>query len=151
MYNLLISKLMLFYNRSMSLERIIDNNQPVIISRLQNLLIESFPLVIFSIDSISKLSGSKSPGADDVSFKTGKDFEDEYILDNIPKKKRNAVKYRSISNIETQRYKIINPELKMSFKKMATNFNDNLKLKLIPKCLIKTFRKNYIADTVKRI
>jgi len=87
MYNLLISKLMLFYSRSMNLERIIDNNQPVIIGRLQNLLIESFLLVIFSIDFTSKLSDSKTPGSDDVSFKTAKNFEDEYILDNMPKKK----------------------------------------------------------------
>jgi len=150
MYNLLISKLMLFYSKSRNLERVIDNNQPVIINRLQNLLIESFVIVIYSINSISKSDGSKTPGIDGISFKDSKYFEDKYILDNMPKKKRNAVKYMSISNIETQRYKIINADLKKQFTIQAQDFNNNLKLEFISRCQIKSFSKNYVADTVIR-
>ena len=151
MYNLLISKLMLFYKKSVNLEKIIHNNQPVIINRLQNLLIESFSLVIYSIDTISKFNCSKTPGTDGICFKTSKNFEDQYILDNMSKKKRNAVKHLSTINIETQRYKIVTSKLKKIFIKQAIMFNQSLKIKMIPKCLIKTFHKNYIAGTIKRI
>jgi hypothetical protein len=142
---------MKYYKEKKNLTRIINNNHPIFLSRLQNIFIESFSIMVFSINQIKKSSGRFSAGVDHVSFRTSKDFEDRYLINNLPKKKRNSLRYKSPENLQIQRAKIVTNELKKQFQLNAQRYNHELRLELISKTSIKTLQKNYRADTVKRI
>lgn len=150
-YNLLISNWLNYYKINNDFERITDNAYYVPVEKLQNIFIESIAICIYSIDLTYMRPGSQTPGMDNIHFKTSKHMEDEYLITNLPKKKRNHCKYKSAENIKVQRAKIITPELKEQFKRQAQSYNKNLCLSLIPKCIIKSIRKNYTASTVKRV
>lgn len=150
-YNLLISNWLEYYKINNDFERITNNEYYVPVERLQNIFIESFAICIYSIHITSISSGSQTPGVDNICFKSTKYFEDIYLKKNLQKKKRNHVKYKSTENLKVQRAKIITPELKLQFNKEAKIYNKNLCFQLISQCLLKTFRKNYQAQTVKRI
>jgi retron-type reverse transcriptase len=150
-YNLVVSNWLNYYKINNDFERITDNEYYVPVERLQNIFIESIAISIYSIDLTYRKPGSQTPGMDNIHFKTSKHMEDEYLLANLPKKKRNHCKYKSVENIEVQRAKVITPELKKQFKRQAQNHNKNLCLSLVSKCIIKSIRKNYTASTVKRV
>nr|WAK85033.1 hypothetical proteine [Amicula sp. isolate GU52X-4 cfCalB7] len=150
-YNLVVSNWLNYYKINNDFERIIDNEYYVPVERLQNIFIESIAICIYSIDLTYRKSGSQTPGMDNIDFKTSKHIEDEYLIANLPKKKRNHCKYKSAENIKVQRAKIITSELREQFKRQAQNYNKNLCLNLVSKCIIKTIRKNYTASTVKRV
>ena len=150
-YNLAVSNWLNYYKINNDFERTTDNEYYVPVERLQNIFIESIAICIYSIDLTSRKPGSQTPGMDNVHFKTSKHIEDEYLIANLPKKKRNHCKYKSAENIRVQRAKIITSELKKLFKRQAQSYNENLCLSLVSKCIIKSIRKNYTASTVKRI
>jgi retron-type reverse transcriptase len=150
-YNLLVSNWLNYYKINNDFERITGNEYYVPVERLQNIFIESIAICIYSIDLTYRKPGSQTPGMDNIHFKTSKHMENEYLIANIPKKKRNYCKYKSAENIKVQRAKIITPELKEQFKRQAKSYNKNFCLSLIPKCIIKSVRKNYTASTVKRV
>lgn len=150
-YNLAVSNWLKYYKINNDFERITDNKYYVPVERLQNVFIESIAICIYSIDLVYRKPGSQTPGMDNIHFKTSKHMEDEYLIANLPKKKRNHCKYKSAENIKVQRKKIITPELKEQFKREAQSYNKNLCLSLASKCIIKSIRKNYIASTVKRV
>ena len=150
-YNLIISNWLNYYKINNDFERIIDNEYYVPVERLQNIFIESIAICIYSIDLVYRKPGSQTPGMDNTHFKTSKHMEDEYLLANLPKKKRNHCKYKSAENIKVQRAKIITSELREQFKHQAQSYNKNLCLDLVSKCIIKSIRKNYIASPVKRV
>jgi len=142
---------MSYYKEKRNLLRIEHNNHPVFLSRLQNIFIESFSIAIYAIEHVRKSPGCFTPGLDNVCFKNSKYFEDQYLLKNLPKKKRNNLRYRSLENLQIQRMKIITETLKKQFQIDAENYNIKLRSRLIPKVCVKTLRKNYQGDTVKRI
>jgi len=150
-YNLLVSNWLNYYKINNDFKRIIDNEYYVPVERLQNIFIESIAICIYSIDLIYRKPGSQTPGMDNIHFKTSKHIEDEYLIANLPKKKRNHCKYKSAENIRVQRVKIITSELREQFKRQAQSYNKNLCLNLVSKCIIKSIRKNYIASPVKRV
>ena len=149
-YNLIISNWLNYYKINNDFERIIDNEYYVTVERLQNIFIESIAICIYSINLTYRKPGRQTPGLDNIHFKTSKHMEDEYLIANLPKKKRNHCKYKSAENIRVQRAKIITSELREQFKCQAQSYNKNLCLSLVSKCIIKSIRKNYIASTVKR-
>jgi len=138
---------MLFYEN----KKIVDNNHPATIERLQNIFIESFCVCVYSIYLISNSPKSIIAGLDNVCFKKPKLFEDRYILSHMSAKKRNNYRFKSSENMETQRNKLISDELKKKFEMQAQIFNTRLCFELIDKCQIKTLRKNYSAQALKRI
>jgi hypothetical protein len=140
-----------FYKINNDFEKIIDNEYYVPVERLQNIFIESIAICIYSIDLTYRKSGSQTPGMDSIHFKTSKHIEDECLIANLPKKKKNHCKYKSAENIKVQRAKIITSGLREQFKRQAQSYNKNLCLSLISKCIIKSIRKNYIASPVKRV
>jgi retron-type reverse transcriptase len=150
-YNLIISNWLNYYKINNDFERIIDNEYYVPVERLQNIFIESIAICIYSIDLTYRKPGSQTPGMDNMHFKTSKHIEDEYLIANLPKKKRNHCKYKSPENIKVQRAKLITPELREQFKRQAQSYNKNFCLRLVSKCIIKSIRKNYKASTVKRV
>jgi hypothetical protein len=150
-YNLIVSNWLNYYKINNDFERITDNKYYVPVERLQNIFIESTAICIYSIDQIYRKPGSQTAGMDNMHFKTSKHIEDEYLIANLPKKKRNHCKYKSAENIKVQRAKIITPELKKQFKRQAQSYNKNLCLSLVSKCIIKSIRKNYVASSVKRV
>ena len=150
-YNLAVSNWLNYYKINNDFERIIDNEYYVPVERLQNIFIESIAICIYSIDLTYRKPGSQTPGMDNIHFNTSKHIEDEYLITNLPKKKRNHCKYKSAENIKVQRAKIITPELREQFKCQAQSYNKNLCLSLVAKCITKSIRKNYTASTVKRI
>jgi hypothetical protein len=142
---------MKYYKEERNLTRIVNNNHPVFLSRLQNNFIESFSVMVFSINQIKKSTGRFSAGVDNISFKTSKYFEDKYLINNLPKKKSNSLRYKSPKNLQIQRAKIVTDFLKKQFQLDAQKYNHKFCMELISKTRIKTLQKNYRADTVKRV
>jgi hypothetical protein len=87
-YNLAVSNWLNYYKINNDFERITDNEYYVPVERLQNIFIESFAICIYSIDLTYRKPGSQTPGMDSVHFKTSKHMEDEYLIANLPKKKK---------------------------------------------------------------
>ena len=150
-YNLTVSNWLNYYKINNDFERITDNEYYVPVERLQNIFIESIAICIYSIDITYRKPGSQTPGIDNIHFKTSKHMEDEYLIANSPKKKRNHCKYKSAENIKVQRAKIITPELREQFKRQSQSYNKNICLSLVSKCITKSIRKNYTASAVKRV
>lgn len=150
-YNLLISNWLNYYKINNDFERITDNEYYVPVERLQNIFIESIAICIYSVNLTCKKPGSQTPGIDNIHFKTAQHMEDEYLIANLPKKKRNHCKYKSTENLKVQRAKIITLELKEQFKHQARSYNQKLRISLVSKCTIKSIRKNYTASIVKRV
>lgn len=145
-YNLVVSNWLNYYKNNNDFERITDNEYYVPVERLQNIFIESIAICIYSIDLTYR-----KPCIDNIHFKTAKHMEDEYLIANLSKKKRNHCKYKSAENIKVQRVKIITPELREQFNRQVQSYNKNLCLSLVSKCIIKSIHKNYTASTVKRV
>jgi retron-type reverse transcriptase len=150
-YNLAVSNWLNYYRINNGFERITDNEYYVPVERLQNIFIESIAICIYSIDLTYRKPGSQTPGMDNIHFKTSKHIEDEYLIANLPKKKRNHCRYQSAENIKVQRAKVITLELREQFKRQSQSYNKNLCLSLVSKCITKSIRKNYTASTVKRV
>jgi hypothetical protein len=138
------------YKQKHCLEKLAENTHSVNLVRLQNIIIESFCICVFSINLVKEFPGSKNAGNDNISFKTVTFFEDKFLITILPKKKRNHTKFRSMKNLVITK-KLISEHLKTKFVQEAKAYNLNLCLKIIPNCIIKTIMTNYKASSIKRI
>jgi hypothetical protein len=153
-YNLLVTKLLIIHLKGLKDvdERVVQNNLPLDIEKLQCIFIESFSIAIYAIDSIKSSSGSTTAGTDFVRFKTTQEF-----LKLIQEEKLKKTKY--FYSKKNQKVKkdlpkvIIDNHFESS--KLADNqaftFNNLLQLNLLKKVNLKSIQKNYKSSSVKRI
>jgi hypothetical protein len=150
-YNLIVTKL-LIVNLNRINKRVIQQNLPNDLQRLQCVLIESFSIAVYAINSIKTGFGSNTAGSDSIRFKSKAEF-----LNDLQKEKLIKTKYFfSTKSIKVKKDlpKIIRDYVakdSILAKQLATEHNLKLQLKLIKKVNLKSIRKNYRPVSIKRI
>ena len=153
-YNLLVTKLLIINlnNTEPKGDRITQKNLPADLERLQCLLMESFSIAIYAISCIKSSHGSSTAGTDSVRFKTKAEF-----LKDIQKKRLIKTKYFfSTKSIKVKKDlpKIVKDTIvedsKLA-KQLVEEYNLKLQLELIKKVNLKSIRKNYKSNSIKRI
>lgn len=150
-YNLTVTKLLII-NLNRLNKRVIQQNLPNDLQRLQCLLIESFSIAVYAINSIKIASGSNTAGSDSIRFKSKAEF-----LNNLQKERLIKTKYFfSTKSIKVKKDlpKIVKDNIIEDSKlaeQLATEYNLKLQLELIKKVNLKSIRKNYKPISTKRI
>jgi len=150
-YNLTVTKLLII-NLNRSNKRVIQQNLSNELQRLQCLLIESFSIAVYAINSIKTASGSNTAGLDTIRFKSKAEF-----LNNIQKERLIKTKYFfSTKSVKVKKDlpKIIKDNIDKDSElaeQLVTKYNLKLQLELIKKVNLKSIRKNYKPTSIKRI
>jgi len=153
-YNLLMTKLLIVKSNNTKLKgkRITQKSLPADLEKLQCLLIESFSIAIYAIAEIKSLRDSKTASTDYIRFKTKIEY-----LNVIQKKRLRKTKYFfSTKSIKVKKDlpKIVKEKVVEDSelaKKLAEEFNLKLQLDLIKKVNLKSIRKNYKPNNIKRV
>ena len=150
-YYLIVTKLLII-NLNRLNKRITQQNLPNDLARLQCLLIESFSIAVYAINSIKTDSDSNIAGSDSIRFKSKAEF-----LNDLQKKKLRKTKYfYSTKSIKVKKDlpKIVKDNIVEDSKlaeKLALEYNLKLQLELIKKVNLKSIRKNYKPISTKKI
>jgi retron-type reverse transcriptase len=150
-YNLTVTKLLIINLNHLN-KRVIQQNLPNDLQRLQCLLIESFSIAVYAINSIKNASVSNIAGSDSMQFKSKAKF-----FNNLQKERLIKTKYFfSTKSIKVKKDlpKIVKDnvieDLKLA-KQLATDYNLKSQLELIKKVNLKSICKNYKPTSIKRI
>ncbi len=125
------------------------DNMPPGFADLQNIFIESFASVIYSVHKIANSSGGKTPGVDGQCFKTISDFKQEYISNKLKYSKYRFSKKSFKIKKELPKKAIITHEIEDCLLKKLKLYNAILKYTLVKQCNIKSCRKSYRAHMVR--
>ena len=150
-YFWLVSKIMRKHQNTSSGERVTSLNIPYDIERLQCLFIESCASRYYAVQKIQKSSGRFSAGVDNVAFSK---TEDEFL--RYREKQLAGTRYKmSGKNARVKKdlpkKAIFTEEVKEKIRAYVTEANAILGIQLYKSCDLKTYRKNYKGDTVKRV
>jgi len=131
--------------------RIVKNNLPIEIEKLQCIFIESFAISVLAVYEISKSSGANTAGTDGNFFKNLQSQKADFLKKNL----KNTRYQRSGKSFKVKKDL---PKKALITKKILSDLEltlkqDNLDLcfKLLKQCNFKTLRKNYKASSVKRV
>jgi len=150
----LISKLLILIDidNSINTEKYYSNNEIYkICARLQTLFLESKTILIYSILKIKSEKGSQTSGVDGLCFKNV-----EVEKQNVMKKRLKNTKYdKSKKSLKIKKdlpnkAQLTEDEI-LDLRKKVETFNKELVIKLYNLCNIKTFRKNFKGQTVRRV
>lgn len=150
-YNLIVTKLLII-NLNRLNKRVTQQNLPNDLARLQCLLIKSFSIAIYAINSIKTASGSATAGSDSIRFKSKAEF-----LNDLQKNRLIKTKYFfSTKSIKVKKDlpKIVKDNIVEDSKlaeQLAAEYNLKLQLELIKKVNLKSIRKNYKPISTKKI
>ena len=149
-YNLLVTKIVIVYlNKGV---RITQKNLPNDIVRLQCLLMESFSIAVYAVNYIKVSPGGNTAGTDLVRFKKKSEFL-KVIEDTRLKNSSYGFSSKNIK-VKKDLPKFILDNLAEDSKLaelQADEFNLKLQIDLIKKVNIKSIRKNYKSNSVKRV
>jgi len=150
-YNVIVTKLLII-NLNRLNKRVTQQNLSNDLARLQCLLIESFSIAVFAINSIKTMPGSNTAGSDSIRFKSKAEF-----LNDLQKERLKKTKYffstKSIK-IKKDLPKIVKDNITEDSKlanQLAKEYNLKLQLELIKKVNLKSIQKNYKPISTKRI
>ena len=162
-YNILSSKLCVCYYKSIEFldtkfkrfelsQRINQENMPAYFEKIQCVFMESFSIAVYSTYLISKSSGGKTAGTDNMCFKSSSHF-----LEILKTEKLMGTKY----NYSSKKWKTKRdlPKIWLDYrsqaeilsKEQSTKYNLDLKIKLLKFVNLKSIRKNYKSYSIKRI
>jgi retron-type reverse transcriptase len=150
-YFWLVSKIMREHQNTLSGERVTSLNIPYEIEKLQCLFIESCASRYYAVQKIQKSSGRFSAGVDNVAFSKTKDEFLRY------REKQLAGTGYKMSGKNTRVKKdlpqkaVLTEEVKEKIGAYVIEANIKLGMQLYEGCNLKTYRKNYKGDTVKRV
>lgn len=156
-----IRKLLMGYNYTQSLQvmkilpdlksRIVQQNLPHDIERLQCIFLESFPINILAVYEISKSSGAKTPGIDGKCFSTISMKRENYINQQLIgtryKKSGKSFKVKKDLPKNAVITKDIMKDLKLELSEEIFKF----RFQLLQQCNLKTIRKNYKGSIIRRV
>jgi retron-type reverse transcriptase len=156
-----IRKLLKDYNYVQSLQvtevlpslktRIVQNNLPHSIEKLQCIFIESFCVSILAVLETSNSNGAETPGMDGKCFSTLSRKRYEYCLQQI-KGTRYHMSNKSFKvKKDLPSRAIVSHELNDKLKVQLSEETTNFRFKLLKKCNLKTIRNNYKGNSVRRV
>lgn len=156
-----IKRLLMDYNYSQSLlvieslaklqTRIVQQNIPYGIKKLQCIFFESFAINILAVYSISRPFVASSLGADGKLFKTIDNKTSEF-----QRKRLKGVKFKKFSKIYTIKKVVFSENVSRDrickcFKSELTKEALQFCFKLLQRCNLKTLRKNYKGWSIRRV
>ena len=156
-----IRKLVTDYNYTQSLlvienlqtlkTRIIQQNIPHEIERLQCIFLESFPISILAVYEISKSSGANTPGIDGKFFKTLKDKKDEFRQKMLKgtRYQKSGKTFKVKKDLPSRA--IVTDEVLKQLKSELAEETLKFRFKLLQQCNFKTLRKNYKKSNIRRV
>lgn len=156
-----IKEHLVYYNYTLSLivadyifknkMKIKQNNLPTIISRLQNILIESFYVVIYAIYLVSKSKDRFISGVDSLCFKSLKTTRILVIKQKLKGTRYFYSKKNKKIKKDLPKSALLSIQEEKQLKEQVRIFNFKLCLQLLQKCNIKWFCNQYKINAVKRI
>lgn len=147
-----IQSLLVIKNQQKLKTRIIQQNLPNTIEKLQCLFLESFPISILAVYEISISPGSILPGNDEKKFKTLKTKKNEFqrkILEKTNYHKKCNKTYRTWKEFPSQA--LISNEILKRLKLELIEENLKFRFKLLQQCNLKTLQKNYKGNSLKKV
>lgn len=131
--------------------RIVQQNLPHEIERLQCILMESFSISVLAVYDISKSSGASTPGVDGKHFSTMK-IKREYYLNQqlIGTRYQKSGKSLKIKK-DLPKNAVINDEILKQLKSELSEETLKYRFQLLQQCNMKTVRKNYKGNNIRRV
>jgi len=149
-YNILLSKLTKEILTS-SGEKLKGNNLPSKLQELQCAFIESFAILLYSINEIKKKKGSTFAGTDGICFTTF-DAEEKSLIQKRISKTRFGKSSKRLSIRKNLPKNVPLTELEVSeLRDKVDQHNRNIFSFLIDNCNVKNIQKNYKGTIVKRV
>ena len=146
-----IQSLLVIKNLSKLKVRIVQQNIPNEIERLQCIFLESFPISILAVYEISKSSGANTPGIDGKFFKTLNDkkydFQQEMLKGTRYQRSGKTHKVKKTPPSKS----IINDEILKQLKSELLEETLQFRFKLLQQSNLKTLRKNYKGNNILRV
>lgn len=143
-YFYLVSKNMRDHQKISMDERITASSMPFAIERLQSLFMESTAARYYAVRNLLRSDERFIGGVDTVSFLV---FKAE--LFRYQNKKLADTKYQKLKKNEYNKV-VLPEEIQKCIKRQVDLQNFRLGLKLFQSCNLKTYRKNYKSDIVKK-
>lgn len=156
-----IKKLLMDFNYIQSLQvikilpdlktRIVQQNLPHDIERLQCIFLESFSISILAVYEISKSSGAKIPGVDGKYFSTTSIKCENYLNQQLTKTRyqRSGKSYKVKKDLPKKA--LITEKVMKRLKFELSEETLKFRFQLLKKCNIKTIRKNYKISSIRRV
>jgi hypothetical protein len=156
-----IKKLVIDYNYIQSLlvienlqklkTRIIQQNIPHEIERLQCIFLESFSISILAVYKISKSLGANTPGIDGKFFKTLKNKKDEFLQTKLKgtRYQKSGKTFKIKKDLPARA--IITNEMLKQLKFELAEETLNFRFKLLEQCNLKTLCENYKESSIKQV
>jgi len=131
--------------------RIVQQNLPHEIERLQCIFIESFPISVLAVYDISKSSGASTPGVDGKYFSTMKIKRECYLNQQLKgtRYQKSGKSFKVKKNLPKKavpNYEILK-QLKLELSEETLKY----RFQLLQQCNMKTIRKNYKGNSVRRV
>ena len=146
-----IQSLLVIENLQRLKTRIVQQNIPYEIERLQCTFLESFSISILAVYEVSKSSGANTPGIDKIFFKTLKNKKDEFR-----QKMLKGTRYQQSG--KTLKVKkdlpsraVVSDEVLKQLKSELAEETFKFRVKLLQQCNLKTLRKNYKGSNIRRV
>mgnify|MGYP001799392096 CR=1 FL=1 len=154
-----IRKLLMDYNYVQSLQvikilpalkaRIVQQNLPHEVERLQCIFMESFPISVLAVYDISKSSGASTPGVDGKYFSTVKIKRERYFNDQLmgTRYQKSGKSFKVKKDLPKKA--VINSEILKQLKLELSEETLKHRFQLIQQCNLKSIRKNYKGDNIR--
>ncbi len=146
----MVSTLTKEFNQCKSL-RVTADNLPNSIGRLQCLFLESPAFLLLAIKDISLSLDRYSSGTDNEKFLSFVGKKKQLIFEKLKHSRYGKATTRQAARPLKPRVAELTELEENMLRTQVVNFNIALENKLYKKCLIKTFRKNFKAQSVKRV
>lgn len=146
-----IQSLLVIDNLSKLKTKIIQQNIPHEIERLQCIFLEFFPISMLAVYEVSKSSGANTPGVDRKFFKTLNDkrneFREEMLKGSRYQKSGKTLKVKKDLPLKARIIDEVLKQLKLELEEETLKF----RFKLLQQCNLKTLRKNYKGSAIRRV
>jgi len=156
-----IRKLLMDYNYVQSLQvikilpdlktRIVQQNLPHEIERLQCIFMESFSISVLAVYDISKSSGASTPGVDGKYFSTIKIKRERYLNQQLVgtryQKSGKSFKVKK----DLPKNAVINDEILKQLKSELSKQTLKYRFRLLQQCNLKSIWKNYKGNNIRRV
>ena len=156
-----IRKLVMDYNYVQSLQvikilpdlktRIVQQNLPNDIAKLQCIFMESFSISVLAVYEISKSSGSTTPGVDGKYFSTMSMKREYYLNQQLvgTRYKKSGKSFKVKKDLPKKA--IITDTIKNQLKLELQEETLKFRFQLLQQCNMKTIRKNYKGNNIRRV
>lgn len=156
-----IRKLLMDYNYVQSLQvikvlpdlktRIIQQNLPHEIEKLQRIFIESFSISVLAVYNISKSSGANTPGVDGKHFSTIKIkrecYRNQQLIGTRYQKSGKSFKVKK----DLPKKAVINDKILKRLKSELLEETLKYRFRLLQRCNLKNIRENYKGNNIRRV